>query len=140
MKMGLRLAGLLIGLLLTGVCQAAVVQEIHFAPGKNSTMVKQSVIRGERDQYTLTAKAGQKMAVSLAALENNAALTIYQPGYRAGKDADGILEVKGETLKGAGEGDDATAWQGELPKSGKYLIVVGPTRGNATYQLKISIR
>lgn len=140
MKMRLILMGLLIGVFLTGTAHAAVVQEVIFAKGKNSTLIKQSVIRGESDQYTLTAKAGQKMAVSITALEKNAALTIYQPGYKAGKDADGILEIKGATLKGAGEGDDATAWQGELPKSGKYLIMVGPTRGNATYQLKISIR
>ena len=106
----------------------------------NSTLIKQSVIRGESDQYFLTAKAGQKMEVSITALEKNAAFTIYQPGYKAGKDADGILEIKGATLKGAGEGEDATAWKGDLPASGKYLILVGGTRGNATYKLKISIR
>jgi hypothetical protein len=139
-KMRLMLAVLLAGAFLSGVCQAAVVQEVHFAKGKNSTLIKQSVIRGESDQYTLTAKAGQKMAVGITALEKNAAFTIYQPGYKAGKDADGILEIKGATLKGAGEGDDATAWQGVLPKSGKYLILVGGTRGNATYKLKITIR
>ena len=80
------------------------------------------------------------MAVSITALEKNAAFTIYQPGYKAGKDADGIMEIKGATLQGAGEGDDATTWRGVLPTSGKYLILVGGTRGNATYKLKISIR
>ena len=139
MKMRLILAVLLAGAFLTGVGQAAVVQEVHFAKGKNSTLIKQSVIRGESDQYFLTAKAGQKMAVSLTALEKNAAFTIYQPGYQAGKDEAGILEIKGVTLKGAGEGEDATAWKGDLPGSGKYLILVGPTRGNATYKLKITI-
>jgi hypothetical protein len=39
----------------------------------------------------------------------------------------------------AGETDDATVWQGTLPVSGKYLIVVGGTRGNAAYKLKITI-
>jgi hypothetical protein len=140
MKIRLMLAMLLVGAFLTGVAQAAVVQEVRFAKDKNSTLIKQSVIRGESDQYFLTAKAGQKLAVSITALEKNAAFAIYQPGYKAGKDADGILEIKGATLKGAAEGEDATAWQGVLPKSGKYLILVGPTRGNATYQLKISIR
>jgi hypothetical protein len=140
MKMRLMLAVLLVGVFLSGVAQAAVVQEVHFAKGKNSALIKQSVIRGESDQYTLTAKQGQKMAVGITALEKNAAFTIYQPGYKAGKDADGILEIKGATLKGAGEGDDATAWKGDLPKSGQYLILVGGTRGNATYKLKITIR
>jgi hypothetical protein len=140
MKMRLMLAVLLVSAFLTGVSQAAVVKEVHFAEGKNSTEIRQSVIRGESDQYFLTAKAGQKMEVSITAEEKNAAITIYQPGYKADKDADGILEIKGATLKGAGEGEDATTWKGDLPASGKYLILVGPTRGNASYQLKISIR
>jgi hypothetical protein len=141
MKMKLMLALLMVGAFLTGVTQAAVVQEVHFAKGKNSTVIAGSAIRGESyNQYTLTAKAGQKLAVSITALEKNAAFAIYQPGYKAGKDEDGILEIKGSVLKGAAEGEDATAWQGVLPKSGKYLILVGPTRGNATYKLKISIR
>jgi len=140
MKMRLMLAVLLVGAFLSGVGEAAVVQEVNFAKGKNSSLIEQSVIRGESDQYSLTAKAGQKMEVSITALEKNAAFTIYQPGYKAGKDADGILEIKGATLKGAGEGEDATTWKGDLPASGKYLILVGPTRGNATYKLKISIR
>ena len=139
MKMRLMLALLMVGALLTGVGEAGVNQEVQLCPGKNSTLIKQSVIRGESDQYFLTAKAGQKMAVSITALEKNAVFAIYQPGYKAGKDADGILEIKGATLKGAGEGDDATAWKGVLPSSGKYLILVGGTRGNATYKLKISI-
>jgi hypothetical protein len=140
MKMKLMLALVMAGAFLTGVCQAAVVQEVHFAKGKNSALIKQSVIRGENDQYTLTAKKGQKMVVSVTALEKNAAFAIYQPGYKAGKDADGLLEIKGTALKGAAEGEDATAWKGDLPKSGQYLILMGPTRGNATYKLKITIR
>ena len=138
--MRLMLAWLMVGALLTGFSEAAVNQEVKFPAGKTSVLIEQSVIRGESDQYTLTAKAGQKMEVSITALEKNAAFAIYQPGYKAGKDEDGILEIKGTSLKGAGEGEDATAWEGVLPASGKYLILVGPTRGNATYKLKITIR
>jgi hypothetical protein len=139
LKMRLMLAFLMVAALLTGICEAGVNQEVRFPSGKTSTLIEQSVIRGESDQYFLTAKAGQKMEVSITALEKNAAFTIYLPGYTAGKDEDGILEIKGATLKGAGEGDDATAWKDILPSSGKYLILVGGTRGNATYRLKISI-
>jgi hypothetical protein len=134
------LALLMVGAFLTGTGEAAVVKEIHFAPGSTSTMMLGSVIRGESDQYLLTARAGQKMAVGITATEKNAAFAIYQPGYQATKDADGILGIQGMALQGAGAGDDATTWTGELPVSGKYLILVGPTRGNATYTLKISIR
>ena len=140
MKIRPMLALLMVSALLTGVSEAGVVKEVSFAKGINSTLIQASVIRGESDQYFLTAKAGEKMEVSLSAVEKNAAFTIYQPGYKAGKDADGILEIKGATLQGAGEGEDATAWKGVLPSSGKYLILVGGTRGNATYKLKITLR
>jgi hypothetical protein len=138
-KMRLMLALLMVGAFLTGVGEAGVNQEVKFSAGKSETQIEQSVIRGERDQYLLTAKAGQKMEVSITALERNAVFAIYEPGYKTAKDADGIVEIKGATLKGAGEGEDATAWKGALPSSGKHLILVGPTRGNASYKLKISI-
>jgi hypothetical protein len=140
MKIPPILALLMVGALLAGVAEAGVSKEISFARGSNSTLIAGSVVRGESDQYFLTAKAGQKMEVSLSAAEQNAAFTIYQPGYKAGKDADGILEVKGAALPGAGAGEDATTWKGVLPGSGKYLILVGGTRGNAAYKLKITIR
>lgn len=122
------------------VCDAGVTQEIRFPQGSNSTVIEQSVIRGERDLYYLTARAGQTLAVSLSALENNAVFAIYKPGYAVTSDKDGFTEIKGAALAGAGESDDATAWESSLPVSGKYLIVVGGTRGNATYRLKITVR
>jgi hypothetical protein len=134
------LALLMVSAFLAGVGEAGVSKEVSFPKGSNSTLMGGSVVRGESDQYFLIAKSGQKMEVSLTAEEKNAAFAIYQPGYKAGKDADGILEIKGTTLKGAGEGEDATAWQGVLPSSGKYMILVSGTRGNATYKLKIIIR
>lgn len=125
---------------LAGICQAGVIKEVRFAKGKSSALIAGAVIRGESDQYTLTAMAGQMMEVSITALEKNAAFAIYQPGYKAGKDADGLLEIKGTALQGAAEGEDAITWKGVLPASGKYMILVGPSRGNATYKLKISTR
>ncbi len=139
MKIRPMLAVLMVGALLAGVAEAGVSKEVSFAKGSNSTLIESSVVRGENDQYFLTGKAGQKMEVSISAAEQNAAFAIYQPGYKAGKDADGILEIKGTALPGAGEGEDATAWKGALPSPGKYLILVGGTRGNATYKLKITI-
>jgi hypothetical protein len=139
MKIRPMLALLMVGALLAGVGEAGVSKEVSFTKGSNSTLLEASVVRGESDQYFLTGKAGQKMEVRLSAVEQNAAFAIYQPGYKAGKDADGILEIKGPALPGAGEGEDATAWKGVLPSSGKYLILVGGTRGNATYKLKITI-
>jgi hypothetical protein len=140
MKVRLLAALLLAGAFCTGVGEAGEVKEVKFSPGKSSILIAQSVIRGERDQYFLSARAGQKMEVTISSVEQNASFAIYQPGFKVGRDQDGFLEIKGAAMKGAGEGEDATTWKGVLPKSGKYLIMVGPTRGNATYKLKISIR
>jgi hypothetical protein len=139
MKIRSMLAVLMIGAFLTAVAAAGVSKEVSFVNGSNSAVIAASVVRGESDQYFLTAKAGQKMEVSISAVEKNAAFAIYQPGFKAGRDADGILEINGAALPGAGEGEDATAWTGVLPSSGKYLVLVGGTRGNATYKLKIII-
>jgi hypothetical protein len=64
--------------------------------------------------------------VRISSLEDNAVFQIYVPGHE-------------QTLDGAGEGDDATEWSGELPVSGDYRIVVGGTRGNASYRLEVTI-
>ena len=47
--------------------------------------------------------------------------------------------ARDEDLAGAGEGEDATTWQGQLPTTGDYTVVVGGTRGNASYTLEVSI-
>jgi hypothetical protein len=139
MKTRLMFFWFIITFLLPGVGAAGVKQEIKFSSGESSALIKNSVVRGERDQYFLTAKAGQKMEISITAVEANAAFTIYQPGYEVSQDDYGLLKIKGDALLGAGETDAATAWEGVLPIFGKYLILVGPTRGNTTYKLKISI-
>ncbi len=129
-----------LALLTAGIAEAGVTQEVKFQKDSNATVIEQSVIRGESDLYYLTARAGQTLTVSLSALEKNAVFTIYRPGVTVTTEPDGIADIKGKTLSGAGESDDATTWKGRLPDSGRYLLVVGGTRGNATYKLKISIR
>jgi hypothetical protein len=66
------------------------------------------------------------MSVRISSLEDNAVFQIYEPGGK-------------QSLPGAGERDDAQQWSGELPTSGDYTIIVGGTRGNATYTLKVTI-
>ena len=116
------------------------VEPIRFARGASSAEVRGAVVRGERALYSVEARGGQRMSLRIAALENNAVFQVYAPGAvpRTGDDA--VLEVAGEALPGAGEGDDGTRWTGVLPRSGAYLVVVGATRGNATYRLAVTIR
>ena len=104
-----------------------VKKKVRFAPRTSSTTIRGAVIRGERDRYYLAAKAGQTMSVKIASTEKNAVFQIYFHGEE-------------ESLPGAGDDDDATTWSAQLPIDNEYVIVVGGTRGNATYALTISIK
>jgi hypothetical protein len=104
-----------------------VKRKIRFAKGTSSTTIKGGVVRGDRDRYYIGARKGQTMTVKITSLEKNAVFQIYFHGEE-------------ESLPGAGDGDDATKWSGELPIDNEYVIVVGGTRGNASYTLTISIR
>ncbi len=117
---------LLICLLTLAACAEGVKQNVRFAPGKDSATVNGAVIRGERDLYFLGASGGQTMTVTITSLENNAVFQVFEPS--------------GKTVKGAGETDDATKWEGKLPKTGIYRVEVGGTRGNATYKVTFTIR
>lgn len=113
-------------LLVIGVGSAeGVKKRIRFQRGSSSAVVSGTVVRGDQDEYYVGASGGQEMTVRISSVEDNAVFQIYKPN--------------GKTLSGAGEGDDATNWSGTLPASGDYTIVVGGTRGNASYKLKISI-
>ena len=104
-----------------------VKKKVRFAKGTSSITIRESVVRGDRDRYYVGAKAGQKMTVKITSTEKTAVFQIYFAGEQ-------------ESLAGAGEEDDATNWSGELPADNDYVIVVGGTRGNATYALTISIK
>jgi len=125
-------------LLATVAAPAAPVQTIAFARGASHTSIDGGVARGDRAFYTLSARAGQRLTVSGHAEERNVAFQIWRPGYRLPKTADD--DITGRPLKGAGPQDDARYWNGRLPQSGRYLLVVGATRGGASYRLEIAIK
>lgn len=100
-------------------------KRISFKAGESSATVSDSVIRGERSIYVVGAKKGQTMSVEITSLEDNAVFQIKTPG--------------GKFLADAADGDDATVWDGPLPASGDYKIIVGGTRGNASFKLTVSI-
>lgn len=103
-----------------------VKQKIRFARGSSSATVTGAVVRGDRDRYYLSANKGQTMSVKITSREDNAVFQIFLPGEE-------------ESLPNAGDGDDAMNWSGELPANAEYVIVVGGTRGNASYTLRVSI-
>ena len=102
-----------------------VRKRIKFARGRTSTVINHAVLRDEVDEYILNARAGQRMKVDINSFEDNASFEIVRPDKTQ--------------LPGAGFDDDARHWTGELPESGDYVIEVAPTRGNATYRLKVEI-
>jgi hypothetical protein len=104
-----------------------VRKRIKFPRGSSSTVINNAVLRDEIDQYIVNARAGQKMKVDITSVEDNASFQITGPD-------------KTQLLPGAGFDDDVKHWNGELPESGDYTIEVAPTRGNATYRLKVEIR
>jgi hypothetical protein len=115
------------------------VEFIRFDHGASGKDISGVAIRGERALYAIGARAGQRLTVSITSEEDNAVFQIYPPGAEAQRHEDGV-QISGPTaLRGAAEGADARSWNGILPATGDYLIVVGPTRGNATFTLKVAI-
>jgi hypothetical protein len=102
-----------------------IKRRIKFPRGSSGVTMKGNVIRGDRDVYYLKAGKGQQMKVMITAEEDNAVFQLYTP--------------TGKALKGAGDLDDATQWNGTLPLAGDYKIVVGGTRGNASYSLSVEV-
>ncbi|MDD5066830.1 MAG: hypothetical protein PHF84_07255 [bacterium] len=120
-------------------CSTLSITEIRLSKEDYSAVVRGSVIRGQRDLYSLAGEEGQTLGISITSPENNAVMVLYQPGASAA-EKDGIVEVTGKVLPGAGETDNATTWKGPLPVSGKYLVSVSPVRGNTAYEIKIMVR
>lgn len=110
------------------------IHDIRFPARKSSATVADGVVRAELSCYAFSARAGQMVAVSVTSLENNAVFQIYRPGWTM---LDGVPD--GATLPGASEGDDAMHVKDRLPATGRYLIVVGGTRGNADFTLTLAI-
>jgi hypothetical protein len=112
---------------------------VFFARGASNGTVGGHVTRGDRALYSVKATAGQTMTVTITTPDDNAVFQIYEPDAAVGRDADGLLEFKGKPLHGASNGEDATRWQGRLPRAGTYLIVVGSTRGNARFSMDVKL-
>ncbi|MEA5536814.1 hypothetical protein [Crocosphaera sp. XPORK-15E] len=104
----------------TLIAQSNRTRRIQFDRGATSKTVKDSVIRGTRNIYLVGASAQQTMKISLSSLENNAVFDLVTP--------------KGTVIK-----KEVTSANLVLPLNGDYKIIVGGTRGNATYQLFVEI-
>lgn len=115
-------------LCLAAVALAGDKPQVTFAPGANGASLKGEIQGMDRDVYPITAKAGQTMQVKVSNKQHLVLFRIQKPGK---EDA---------YLPKAGEDDDATQWEGTLPVSGTYKIIVGAMRGEDTrYTLDVRI-
>lgn len=96
-------------------------RRIRFQRGASSAVVENSVVRGTRDTYLLGARAGQRMTLNITSLENNAVFDIVAPN--------------GEMIH-----QETTSRSFRLPSTGDYQVIVGGTRGNASYRLRVEIK
>ena len=110
---------------LAGSQRIAIDQPIRFAVGPMDVELNGTVISGDRDRYSLSMLAGEILDVQITSLEGNAVFSILGPDQVA--------------LPGTEEGKDAIQWAVPIPADGAYSILVGPTRGNATYTLKVKV-
>jgi hypothetical protein len=97
------------------------IERIRFARGASAATIQTSVIRGSRDTFLLSAQRRQTLTVSVTSLEKNAVFDIKGPN--------------GKLIK-----QEVTNWSGVLPATGDYRIIVGGTRGNANYRLRVSVK
>jgi hypothetical protein len=103
------------------IAQQSHTQRIQFARGASSAVVESGVVRGTRDIYLLGARRRQTMTVNITSVEKSAVFDIQAPN--------------GAILR-----QEATSWSGVLPATGDYKIIVGGTRGNASYRLQVTVK
>jgi hypothetical protein len=96
-------------------------QTIKFKTGSHSAIVSGGIARGTVNTYVLEANKGQTISLTITSIENNVVFQILDP---TGKS---IVKEKAN-------------FSGKLPRSGKYKIVVGTTRGGASFKLSVSIK
>jgi hypothetical protein len=102
-----------------------VDKPIRFAEGPLDVTLNGSVIRGERDRYTLSMQTGEILSVVISSLEGNASFSILDPDQNP--------------MPGTEDYKEAIQWSIVAQTEGEYSIMVGPTRGNATYTLMVQV-
>ena len=105
----------------TIITQSDRTRRIQFDRGTTSKIIQDAVIRGTRNIYLLRANASQIMTISLTSLENNAVFDLLSPDNK-------IIT------------QEVTNTSIILPSNGDYKIIVGGTRGNASYELYVQIK
>jgi hypothetical protein len=113
---------------------------VHFAPGAGIAEVDGGLPRGARDCYVLQASLGQSLAVTQPdPADDNVVFQIYRSPWTV-RRAEAGWSFAGTPLPGAEETRDTRTWTGRVPATGRYLLVIGTSRGGGTYRLRIAIQ
>ncbi len=96
-------------------------RRIQFEPGTTSAVIEDALARGNRNIYLLGAREGQIMKVEITSTENNAVFDFSDP------DGEVLLQ-------------ESFSWQGVLPATGDYKLIIGGMRGNVNYRLEVIIK
>lgn len=102
-------------------------QAIQFAPGATEAEAQGQLPANGIATYTLSAQAGQSMALSLSSNSNSARVAVLSP--------------TGVPLPPTRGNPEGTYWQGILPANGNYVIQVlaGNAAPTANYSLNVTI-
>jgi hypothetical protein len=96
------------------------IREVAIEPSASVTL-SNSVVRGYRDRYVVELPAGGALDLRISSLEENAVFDVIDPS--------GTLLLR-----------ESMQEQVYLPYEGRYEIIVGGTRGNASYDLVVTLR
>jgi hypothetical protein len=116
---------------LTLLVTATVVQaenrrfELSFPSNSFHTVVSDGIVRGNHHDHYFGAQAGQAISIAVTSPENNAVFSLLYM-------QNGTWQEQTYNQK---------AWFGNLPPSdnNRYIISIGPTRGNTSYDLFVGI-
>lgn len=103
---------------LAGAADKVTTTPVQFAKGTSSATLRGTVAGYDTVRYTVAARAGQTMTVTLGG-SANANLSVYAPG---------VVPGQGEAL---GSTDETRRWTGPLPASGTYVVQVYQMRAQA---------
>lgn len=107
--------------------------EIKFKKGESSAVLEDGLARGELNEYTLKAKGGQTMNITIDSPESNAVIELLWQDKEGNRTP--IKDAEGNPVA------EATDWNGKLPGNGlqTYIVVIGAIRGGAAYIMKVTI-
>jgi len=107
---------------LTILAQNSRSRRIEFAPGTSATSISNSVVRGDRAVYVLRADRGQTISINInSSQEQGGALF-------------DVISPNGEILNSS-----SASFSQVLSISGDYRIIVGGSRGNASFNMTVTI-